>query len=129
MAKAKKKKRATKKASRVIEIDIWDADSIRRGLTRFIDEKIAMPWALCFGLPPALVRYDIFMKKQLGLVDPTLGGFSSTEGGAKIQWGWKAEIPQASGSMSLSGISETEKKARGMVDDWLKSQGYTLLED
>ncbi len=128
MAKANKNK-AIWKESRVIEIDIWDANSIRVGMTKFIDEKIAMPWATCFGSPPALVRYDIFMKKQLGLVDPTLGGFSNTQGGAKIQWGWRGEIPQISGSMSCSGISETEEEAKKRVDDWLKSQRYTLLED
>ena len=132
-AKKKKKKQATKKESRIIEIDIWNPKSIRKGLTRIIDEKIAMPWEETVSWPPGYVRHSVLGKHQLAIVDPHLDGFMplTLKKRKCDMWGWKTYVRfiHGGGGSSWGGICKTAEEAKEAADKWLKDNSYTLLED
>lgn len=130
MAKAKKKRKKLKKYQ--IEIDLLDPKSIRKGLKRIIEKKIAMPWKEDGSVPPCYVRLAAPNSEQIAIVDPHLGGYANPhEAADQHGWGWKTHLRHrgGGGGTGWRGICKTAEEAKVAADEWLKGHGFTLLEE
>jgi len=127
VAKAKTEKKKLKRFQ--VEIDLLDLNSIREGLKKIKRSKIAMPWQENRDFPPCYFRLAAPNNEQIAIVDPKLGGY--TDPHEPHGWGWKSNRRhwRHGPSSGWRGICKTAEEAKTAADQWLKAQGFTLLED